>query len=414
MSKEPFSPFVWPSGSRTTRIPYWAYQDPAIYEMEQERIFRGPTWNYVGLSAELPNPFDYKNTFVGDTPVVVTRAEDGSIHAWVNRCAHRGALVCRDLKGNTPTHTCVYHQWSFDATGELVGVPFRRDIGGKGGYPRDFKTEEHPLRKLKVAEHCGVIFASFADSIEPIDLYLGQTMAHFNARLFNRPIEIIGYSRQYVEGNWKTYADNTHDPYHASFLHLFHATFGLYRATLESATLLDEKGRHNIVLAKMGSDAGKTEAYKSANVRSYQETYTLNDPSVLQGWPEFADGYTLAIHVLFPGLVVQQIANTLATRQLLPKGPEAFELVWTYFGYVDDTPEQRAMRLKQINLIGPAGLISMEDGEVCVLVQEGIRGSEKEASVVEMGGDAIADCDHTLTEAGIRGFWRSWRELVGV
>jgi len=158
----------------------------------------------------------------------------------------------------------------------------------------------------------------------------------------------------------------------------------------------------------------KRKTYKSANVRSYQETYTLNDPSVLQGWPEFADGYTLAIHVLFPGLVVQQIANTLATRQLLPKGPEAFELVWTYFGYVDDTPEQRAMRLKQINLIGPAGLISMEDGEVCVLVQEGIRGSEKEASVVEMGGDAIADCDHTLTEAGIRGFWRSWRELVGV
>jgi len=113
MSKEPFSPFVWPSGSHTTRIPYWAYQDPAIYEMEQERIFRGPTWNYVGLSAELPNPFDYKNTFVGDTPVVVTRAEDGSIHAWVNRCAHRGALVCRDLYGNTQTHTCVYHQWSF-------------------------------------------------------------------------------------------------------------------------------------------------------------------------------------------------------------------------------------------------------------------------------------------------------------
>lgn len=55
---------------------------------------------------------------MGETSVVVTRAEGSNVHAWVNR----GALVCRDLHGNTQPHTCVYHQWGFDPKGDLVGV----------------------------------------------------------------------------------------------------------------------------------------------------------------------------------------------------------------------------------------------------------------------------------------------------
>ena len=89
--KRPDLPFAWPElGLR--RVPYAVFTDPAIYQLEQERIFRGPTWNYVALEAELPNPHDYVSTFIGDTPVVVTRDGEGALHAWVNRCAHRGAL----------------------------------------------------------------------------------------------------------------------------------------------------------------------------------------------------------------------------------------------------------------------------------------------------------------------------------
>src|SRR5215469_17651558 len=78
-----------------SRIPYRVYSSPEIYQLEQERIFRGPVWSFVALEAEIPNPCDYKTTFVGDAPIVVTRNADSSLSAWVNRCAHRGAMVCR-------------------------------------------------------------------------------------------------------------------------------------------------------------------------------------------------------------------------------------------------------------------------------------------------------------------------------
>jgi anthranilate 1,2-dioxygenase large subunit len=88
-------------GTRThTSIPYQGFTDPEICAREQERIFRGATWNFLGLTAEIPNPGDYKSAFVGDTPVVVTRIKAGEVVAWVSRCAHRGAMACRFSRGN--------------------------------------------------------------------------------------------------------------------------------------------------------------------------------------------------------------------------------------------------------------------------------------------------------------------------
>lgn len=69
--------------------------------------------------------------------------------------------------------------------------------------------------------------------------------------------------------------------------------------------------------------------------------------------------------------MVQQIHNTLVARQLLAKGPSNFELVFHFFGYEDETPELRELRLLQANLAGPAGYISMEDTEATELVQRG-------------------------------------------
>src|SRR5258707_15093043 len=132
-------------GSDGSRVPYDVYSSPEIYDLEEDRIFRGPTWSLVALELDLPNPGDYKSTFVGATPVVVTRNDDGSLSAWVNRCAHRGAMVCRAARGNARTHICVYHQWSYDTRGNLRGVPFRNGIKGSSGMPADLAARDHDL-----------------------------------------------------------------------------------------------------------------------------------------------------------------------------------------------------------------------------------------------------------------------------
>ncbi len=346
--------FHWPPQG-VTRVPYQVFVDPAIYAQEQEQIFRGPVWNYVGLETELPTPGDYKATFVGDTPVVVSRDKDGSLHAFVNRCAHRGALVCREMRGNRASHVCVYHQWSYDLRGNLIGVPFRRGIEGKGGYAADFDPSTISLRKLQVATYAGLIFASFAEEVESLEEYLGPSQQPWLDRVFNRPIRVLGYARQFIHANWKLYAENTRDAYHASLLHLFHTTFGIYRSSQGGGLYMDDSRRHCMGRAYKRTEAAELSAYQDTNLRTYQKGYTLADPSLLQSHKEFEVELTNSIHSIFPCLVVQQILNTLATRQILPKGPEAFELLFTFFGYTDDDDEMQRRRIKQANFVGPAG-----------------------------------------------------------
>src|SRR4029453_12695898 len=107
-----------------SRVPFEVFTRADVFAREQEAIFRGPVWNYVALEAEIPRPNDFKTSVGGDTPIIVSRAEDGSLHAFLNRCAHRGATVQRQASGNTRQHRCVYHQWCYNSKGELTGVPY--------------------------------------------------------------------------------------------------------------------------------------------------------------------------------------------------------------------------------------------------------------------------------------------------
>ena len=94
-------PMEWPEGA-LTRIPYWIYQSPEIYALEQQRLFEGPVWNFLCLEAEVQKPGDYRVTFVGSMPVIVARDFDDEIYAFENRCAHRGALIALDQRRPRP------------------------------------------------------------------------------------------------------------------------------------------------------------------------------------------------------------------------------------------------------------------------------------------------------------------------
>ena len=195
------SPIRWPQTEGVRRVPYRVFTDPAVYEREQERLFGGRSWNYVALDTELPNPGDFKATFIADTPVIVCRNRDGELNAMVNRCAHRGALVCREPRGNRAALQCVYHQWTYDLKGNLTGVPFRKGLDGKGGYPPGFKAAEHSLRKLNLTTYRSLVFASFSDEMEPIEEYLGDDIRPWVDRVFNRPVKVLGYARQFIHAN---------------------------------------------------------------------------------------------------------------------------------------------------------------------------------------------------------------------
>lgn len=397
-------------------VAYRLYHDQEVFSEEQEKLFRGDTWCYLGLDAEIPNAGDFRSTYVGETPVVLTRGADGGINAWVNRCAHKGALICRSLRGHSSdgTFTCVYHQWAYDAKGTLIGVPFRRGLKGAGGYSQDFKLGEHGAQALRVSILNGMIFGSFSDQAPPLEDFLGEAMCANIRRVLNRPIKILGYARQYMHGNWKLYSENSRDSYHGGLLHLFYPTFGIYRQSQDSRSDVSEQGFHSLFSVFRPTGKEEYANFSSEANREMEGEARLQDPRVIEFKQDLDDNVALSIQSLFPSVVLQQIQNTLATRQVLPKSADETELVWTYFGFEDDDEEMIAHRLRNINLVGPAGLISMEDGEAVELCQDGTVGAEGLRSFIEMGGTSVEEtvAPIGMDENNVRGFWRGYFSMM--
>ena len=164
----------WPSAG-LTRVPYRVFQKDETYEREQKCIFQGPLWHYLCMEIEIPAGGDFRTTKVGDTPVVVSRDYDREIYAFENRCAHRGALICLDTHGKgRKDFSCVYHAWTYDTKGNLIGVAFKDGVKGKGGMPESFRMQDHNPRKLRVATVNGLVFGSFSEEVPPIEEYLGE------------------------------------------------------------------------------------------------------------------------------------------------------------------------------------------------------------------------------------------------
>ncbi len=411
---EPQPSFRWPEEG-LTRIPDWVYTDETIYRREVERIFHGRTWNYVALEAEIPNAGDYVRSNVGPTPVVVSRAEDGSINVFENRCAHRAAEFCRSLRGNAKEFVCPYHQWSYDLKGNLVGVPFRRGVDGKGGMPKDFRAQDHGLTQLAVTTHRGVVFASYVQDMEPLVDYLGpDILGEFEATFDGRPLKVLGYYRNTLPGNWKLYHENLKDPYHATLLHTFLVSFGLLVAGNRSLMLCDESGRHG-VMASAKSDGKSVSQENKKEMRAYQEGMVLEEPRFVDYRPEFDSPWSVTMMTVWPNMIVQREMNTLGIRQIVPTGPNEFIMNWTMFGFEGDDDEMLRHRLRQGNLMGPAGFLGLEDNEAIKYVQDGMKNVPDGRHLVALDPATEAGTSDTLiSESAIRAMYRHWRSVMDV
>jgi len=223
----------------------------------------------------------------------------------------------------------------------------------------------------------------------------------------------LGRFTQVLPNNWKLYVENVKDSYHASILHLFFTTFQLNRLSQKGAIIVDASGGHHVSYSMIDRQEDRDAEYSRQRLRS-DSLYRLADPSLLEGFEEFPDGITLQILSVFPTFVLQQIQNAIAVRQIVPCSPSMTDLNWTYIGFADDTPAQRLIRIKQCNLVGPAGYISMEDGCIGGFVQRGIAAASEKASVVEMGGSRAESSESRVTEASVRGFWKAYRECLNL
>ena len=221
----------WPALG-VCRVPYQVFTDPARMCASRNGSSGGDAWHWLGLEVQTPNPGDFTTHRIGDTPNITVRDAQGTMKAFVNRCAHRGAMLCVERRGHANQFTCVYHNWTFDLEGRLCGVAFRHGIRNQGGLPPDSDFSAHGLHRLRVESLHGLVFATFSEDVTPLVEYLGERMTAHIARIFHRPIRILGSYSQLMHNNWKLYMENVKDTYHASILHLFLTTFGLNRLSM--------------------------------------------------------------------------------------------------------------------------------------------------------------------------------------
>jgi carnitine monooxygenase subunit len=192
-------------------LPYAWYTDPEVLRREQERIFRS-AWQYAGHIGELPEPGTYTTTRAGRTPVVVTRARDGELRAFLNVCRHRGFPVA-DGAGRRETIQCPYHAWTYDLDGSLRSAPRSEEIA-------DFPRSELGLCRIAVDTWGPFLFVNTQRDPEPLAEALGSMPAQV-AELGLDVEELVFYSRWEAEldANWKIVCENFLECYHCQVAH---------------------------------------------------------------------------------------------------------------------------------------------------------------------------------------------------
>src|SRR5919106_6775977 len=204
---------------QSDRVHRSVYADPEIFELEMERVF-GRAWLVLGHESQVKNEGDYFTTRMGRETVIVIQESKNRIGVLVNRCAHRGSMVCAEGRGRLATPSerfvCPYHGWSYDRAGALQAVPFASGYE-KGKLPAGLKAAP------RVSVYRGFIFASLAGSGPSLEEFLGTAKASFDDFVDRAPggeLEVAGgVFKHAYHGNWKLMLENHLDGAHPAWVH---------------------------------------------------------------------------------------------------------------------------------------------------------------------------------------------------
>jgi phenylpropionate dioxygenase-like ring-hydroxylating dioxygenase large terminal subunit len=177
------------------------YCDPQIFAEEMVQVF-GASWVFLLHETEIPEQNDFKTITVGRRPTIVTRSADGRITALLNRCSHRGSMLCVEDRGQAKHFECPYHGWTFSNTGELLSVPYPK------GYNATFDPAAHHLGRFpRIENYRGFVFGSLNPEVEPFLEWLGPAREVLDWSIDRDTIGAGGV--KVVKGTQMTYRGNS-------------------------------------------------------------------------------------------------------------------------------------------------------------------------------------------------------------
>ncbi len=393
-----------------------AYTDPAIFELELERIFE-QTWVYVGHESEILQPGDFRTTTIGTQPVIVSRGPDGAVNVLMNRCRHRGSIVCREERGRTAQFRCPYHGWTYRVDGRLTS------IAQADGYPDDFDKLAFGLAPVpRLAIYRGLIFASLSPSGETLEERLRDVRKYVDLWADRSPTGEATLTkarhRYSYPGNWKLQMDNGVDGYHGNYAHESYVkimeraeetSFGDFAQLRRTGYTRGLSHGDGLIDRPYGGMAGQFDYLDPALTtyhRQLEERDGAERAKALQGQQNL---FVFPNLFLFEGhiRVIRPVRFDETVVELYP-----FELVGA-------PAEVNTGRLAvHERFFGPAGFGAPDDVEMFVNVWSGLKARSVDWLFMSRGmhretrNDDGEHVCHSTDEAPQRAAYREWRRLM--
>ncbi|HYU71658.1 MAG TPA: aromatic ring-hydroxylating dioxygenase subunit alpha [Ktedonobacteraceae bacterium] len=334
--------------SFVSTLPGHYYYDPAIYALEQERIF-SRMWVCVGRADALTLPGAYQTVSLGGENVIVVRDKELKLRAFLNVCRHRGARLCPEtsgvLKGSIQ---CRYHAWTYALNGRLIGAP---NVLNETA----FQAMDFSLLPVALEVWEGLVWLNLSETPEPIEQqiygpiierFVGsyERFAHYDVRHLKSG-KTISYA---VQANWKIVLENFQECYHCGPVH---PEFCRYFPQYKSG------------VAYNGDEA----ATLAADMEAFSITGKANRPHLPGLVPEDLRRYYGI--VINPNLLLNLFNDHVVIHTLTPLEPDCTRVTcdWLF-----DRKETERPDFDPADAVELFDLVNRQDWEVCALTQAGM------------------------------------------
>jgi phenylpropionate dioxygenase-like ring-hydroxylating dioxygenase large terminal subunit len=401
------------------QIPAAIFSNPDLYRLEMERIF-DRAWLFVAHESEVPAPGDYITRYMGEQPVIVSRDEDGRVRVLLNACRHRGMRVCRADLGNASHFRCPYHGYTYKNTGELIGVPFHKEV-----YGDSLDRAALGLVEARSESYAGLIFATWEPGAEPLGEWLGAMRWYLDLFGGRAEMEVVGPPHRHeMDANWKLPAENAaSDAYHTFSTHASISEVGLTPSArwAKSGYHIAAGGGHACMIGTPTAEF----IFPKELVSVYERHLAPDQVALLHQMGHM-------VGTVFPNLSLL-ISSVMLKGQLIshselflwqPKGPDKIELN-LFFLVEKAAPPEWKERSRQAWLLtfATAGMLSQDDAENWTDITRNSRGRVAGNLTFNyqmgLGRRPLAGFagpgevyEGKYNEANARGFYRRWLELL--
>jgi p-cumate 2,3-dioxygenase subunit alpha len=410
-------PMVLVDNERSTfKVARRAFVDPAIFRAEQRAIF-DRCWLYLGHASELANDGDFVVRNIAHRSILFTRDATSQRHALFNTCAHRGAQVCREPRGNAKAFQCFYHGWTYAPDGRLRGQP------GKECYPADFNRDGSanltPVPRLEC--YRDFWFICFDGAAPSLADYLGNAKGYLDviADQSETGMAVVGGTQAYaIRANWKLLTENSIDGFHAATTHatyfdyIKNTTGGLVKVALEGTA--HDLGNGHAVLeyrAPWGRPIAQWIPMWGEDGR--RQVDGIYQRLIERFGKERADRIALSNRNLFifPNLIINDIM-AVTIRTYYPTAPDYMQVNAWAIAPKEESEWARKYRLYNfLEFLGPGGFATPDDVEALEQCQRGFQ-NMNEAGWNDISKGMQKAQPAYDDEAQMRAFWTRWNEQI--